>query len=94
MGETKSQHVENSDEVEGNLLTLPTVDKVFELYVVYRKSPRAICKRFGICREHFDSAIRRKVDELRMAGLPRSGFGKPIQRAVVSMPARNRGVAA
>lgn len=94
MGETRSQGIENSDEYGGTLLTLVTVDRIFDLFTVHRKSGREICKALGIRREHVEYALRCKVNQLREVGMPRSGFGKPIQRAVVSMPNRNRGVAA
>lgn len=94
MGNATSQRIENSDEVQGTFLTLVTVDRIFDLFTVHRKSGREICKALGIRREHVEYALRCKVNQLREVGLPRSGFGKPIQRAVVSMPTRTRGVAA
>ncbi len=103
MTNDNSDRIENSGEVKGKempneragrILTLVTIDRIFELFAVYGKSEREICKYLGIRKQHVEYALRCKVIQLREAGLPRTGFGKPIQRAVVSMPARNRGVAA
>ncbi len=83
-----SERIERADEVAGRILTLVTIDRIFDLFTVHRKSAREICKYLGIRKEHVEYALRCKVIQLREAGLPRSGFGKPIQRAVVSMRPR------
>lgn len=89
-----NQLIENSEEVVGTVLTRVTVDRIFDLFTIHRRSVREICKALGVRCEHVEYALRCKVNQLREAGLPRSAFGKPIKREVVSMPARVRGYAA
>ncbi len=89
-----NQHIESADETVGTFVSITTVEKIYDLFLVRGKSGRYIRKYLGLRQQHIESALRCKMIQLREAGLPRSGFGKPIQRAVVSMPARNRGVAA
>lgn len=91
---THPEPVDDTEQIVGNVLTRVTVDRIFDLFTVHGKSARDICKRFGISRELVDGALRCKVNQLREASLPRTAFGKPIRREVISMPSRAKGIAA
>jgi hypothetical protein len=59
---------ERRDEIVGTILTTITADRIFDMFMVYRKSGREICKNLRVQRHLVEGALRWKVNQICQSG--------------------------